>query len=203
MAALVGLLTRRYRHLRREERVSLFADLVGSTALAERLGASRYQSFLNRAFGEIAEQVERHAGAIYRYVGDAVVVTWPLEADDVRAGNCFRSAQAILDALEAAAASYVSDFGAAPRFRLALHYGPVLAAEIGELPRKILYSGHTLRATARMEAIAKRGGHTIVASEHLLNRTPLPNGLRAQSLSSRTFQDKRVEHALVSIESRG
>lgn len=199
---LVGLLTGRYHRPRHEERIFLFADLEGSTAAAERLGELRYHAFLNRAFSDLAGPVERHAGAIYQYVGDEMVVTWPLERGR-RNGACFRCARAMLGALADAAGGYVAEFGLEPRVRLALHCGPVVAGEVGDLRREIVYSGDTVNTAARIEAAAKEAGHRLVASADVLARVPLPAGLSAQSLGLHTLRGKGAALELFSLEPAG
>jgi adenylate cyclase len=196
---LVGLLTGRYHRPRHEERVFLFADLDGSTALAERFGELRYHTFLNRALVDLADPVQRHGGAIYQYAGDEVVVTWPLERG-VQKGACLRCAMAIADAFAASSAAYEREFGAAPRFRLALHCGPVVAGEIGDLRREIVYTGDTVNTAARIEAAAKAGDHTLVVSADVLARAPLPEGLSARSLGLQTFRGKDTALELFAVE---
>ncbi len=59
---------------RRRRLVSIvFADLVGSTALAERLDPESMHRLLDRFTDMCAEVIERHGGSVEGYVGDAVV----------------------------------------------------------------------------------------------------------------------------------
>lgn len=196
---LVGLLTGRYHRPRPEERIFLFADLVGSTMLAERLGELRYHTFLNRAFVDLAAPVQSHAGSVYQYRGDEMVVTWPLERGS-RNGNCFRCARAMLETLEQRAEVYEGEFGAEARVRLALHCGPVVAGEVGGLRREVVYAGDAVNTAARIEAVAKESGHALVASKDVLACAPLPAELEARSLGVRTLRGKGTELELFAIE---
>lgn len=196
---LVGLLTGRYHRPRHEERVFLFADLVGSTAVAERLGELQYHGFLNRVFAALADPVETHGGAIYQYRGDEMVVTWPLERG-LRDGDCFRCARAMLDALGRGDTDYAGEFGVAPRARLALHCGAVVAGEIGDLRREIVYSGDAVNTAARIEAFAKTGDHALVVSSDVLRQAPLPPGLSARSLGAHTLRGKDTALELFAVE---
>lgn len=195
---LVGLLTGRYHRPRREQRIFLFADLVRSTGLAERLGELDYHRFLNRAFVDAAPSVERHGGLIYQYVGDQMVVTWTLERG-LEDWNCVRCALAIGDALEGAAAEYAEEFGAAPRFRFALHCGPVVAGEMGDLRREIVFSGDTLNTAARIEAVAKLAGRELVVSRDVLDHERLPSGLVAEPLGEHTLRGKEKPVELFAV----
>jgi adenylate cyclase len=186
---LVGLLTGRYHHPRREERIFLFADLKRATGIAERLGELRYHAFLNRLFADAARPVEAHGGTIYQYVGDEMVVTWTLERG-LRDWACLRCAFAIAEELDGASSSYQHEFGAGPGFRFALHAGPVVAGEIGGLKREIVYSGDTLNTAARIESLAKEAGRELVASEDLLRQAPLPSDITAESLGAHRLRGK-------------
>src|SRR5712692_3246154 len=64
----------------REERVFLFLDLVGSTSPAEAMGELRMHDLLTRFFFDIDEPILAHGGEVHAYVGDQVIVTWPLDA---------------------------------------------------------------------------------------------------------------------------
>ena len=48
----------------------LFCDIVGSTALAERLGAEAMHELLGRFFGLALEEVERYGGTVNKFLGD-------------------------------------------------------------------------------------------------------------------------------------
>ena len=82
---LLNVILGRYRHPIREERVLMFLDLAGSTAMAEALGEVRMQELLTRFFFDIDEPIVKHGGEVHAYVGDAVIVTWPLPRKDPEA----------------------------------------------------------------------------------------------------------------------
>ena len=65
-----------YHRPRTEERFFLFIDIVGSTPVAERLGALAVHRYLNRIFQESSDPIDDQHGEVYQYVGDEIVVTW-------------------------------------------------------------------------------------------------------------------------------
>ena len=73
----------RYRSPVREARVLMFLDLAGSTSLAESMGELRVQGLLTRFFFDIDGAIVAHGGEVHAYVGDEVIVTWPLDEQDV------------------------------------------------------------------------------------------------------------------------
>jgi adenylate cyclase len=87
-----------YHRPKNEERIFLFIDLEGSTALAERLGSAVYFELLRRFVDDLTDPVLDTEGEIYQYAGDEVVITWPLDRG-VRFANCVRCFFGIRDAI--------------------------------------------------------------------------------------------------------
>ena len=88
---LFNVMIGRYRRPIREERILLFLDLAGSTTLAEKMGEVRVQDLLTRFFYDIDEAITAHGGEVHAYVGDEVIVTWPVTGGrrDRRCLDCF------------------------------------------------------------------------------------------------------------------
>jgi adenylate cyclase len=97
----------RYHRPRAEERFFLFIDIVGSTPVAEKLGALSVHRYLNRVFQAAADPIDDHDGEVYQYVGDEIVVTWL--AQEGRPGArplaCFFAIEAALAAAGARSCS--------------------------------------------------------------------------------------------------
>jgi len=179
-----SLLRGRYHKPVREERIFLFIDVVGSTQFAERFGDLRTQEFLGQFFATLAEPVRRYQGAIDDYVGDLAIVTWPLRrgADEAR---CVRCVFALLGKIARETPFWQAKFGVVPRFRAAIHGGPVVAGEIGVDRRKISYFGDTVNATARLESLCRELDAPILISAELLSRiNALPREVSATHLGT-------------------
>lgn len=162
-AGLVGyrtfrsLLLGRYRQPRAERRFFLFVDLVGSTALAERVGPLAAHRFLAAVFRRVAEAIAACGGDIYQYVGDEIVVTW-LEKDgrqDARALRCFFEMRSALER-------------DGTELRAALHFGEVVAGEVGEERRAIVFHGDVMNAAARLENATREAECRFIVSEEAL-----------------------------------
>ena len=153
----------RYHRPRREDRFFLFVDIMGSTALAERIGPVGVHHFLNRVFLLASDPVDDYRGEIYQYVGDEMVITWTGKAGRVGARplRCFAAIEA---ALEATATDFVQYLGVAPRVRGALHYGPVVVGEVGGRKRAIVFHGDVMNTTARLEQVARELDRRLVVS---------------------------------------
>ncbi len=166
-----ALFTGRYTRPRLEDRVVLFADVVGSTALAEQVGELRFHEFLRDLSQDLALAVELTRGDVHKYVGDAVIVTWPLSRG-VQGGACLICAQQMHLVLAARSDHYHRQFGLRPRLRVAVHCGQVAAGEIGDWKKEIALLGDTMNTTARIERVAKSLEQPIVLSDALAQQLP-------------------------------
>ncbi|MGO4452243.1 adenylate/guanylate cyclase domain-containing protein [Phyllobacterium sp. TAF24] len=176
-----NLLISRYRQPVAEERVFLFIDLVGSTTFAEEHGDLRAQQFLGELFAAFAEPVRRHHGAIDDYVGDAAIITWPIDRG-IKDASCVRCVFDILDGIEKNTAQWLERFGQVPALRAALHGGPIITAEIGVDHHKITYFGDTVNTTARLESLCRTLEAPVLISTDLAQRMSLSNEIKADYL---------------------
>lgn len=196
MRSLVGarvlgnLLLGRYHTPLREDRVFLFLDLADSTALAERLGDEGLQSLLSRFFFDVSQVVVEFGGETHRYIGDEVVVTWALQAA-LREGRCIRCVFAIRDAIGERAARYRAQFGVVPRFRVGMHGGSVVAGEVGDDKREIVYFGDTINTAARLADLCRELDLEFLTSGELLGRIVLPPSVQPQRIGPVELRGKQ------------
>jgi len=190
---LRNLLSGRYRRPFEEERIFLFLDLVGSTTIAEKIGHLRYHAFLHDFIDDLEDPVLECDGDVYQYVGDEVVVTWPL-ADARSNGRCLACHFAIVDAIGRSRSRYESAYGTVPAFRTGIHSGRVVAGEIGDQRKQIVFVGDVVNTASRIQAEAKARDKDLVVSGTLLARIDLPPGMEARPLGA--VQPKGKEQAI-------
>ncbi len=160
----------KYFHPRREERVFMFLDLRSSTGIAEKLGEERYFQFLKEVYSDITPAILKNKGEIYQYVGDEVVISWKTSSikSKPRVIDCFLDIQQILGQR---AGYYAQKYDQVePEFKAGLHYGFVMAGEIGIVKRDIAYSGDVLNTTARIQSKCNELGVDILLSKYLVER---------------------------------
>jgi len=162
-----------------EQRIFMFLDMADSTRLAEEMGDLKVQALIKRFFQDVAIPVMRFGGETHRYIGDEVVVTWELYGD-ARDRRCVDCVMAIRERLEARAARYQELFGVVPEFRVGMHGGEVVASEIGEDKREIVYFGDTINTADRLAAACKATGQSFLISKVLAERIGLPESTRAE-----------------------
>jgi len=177
---LRNLFTGRYVQPRRELRAFLLIDMRDSTGLAERLGAVPFHELLNDFFRDVSEAALECGAEIHKYVGDEAILTW--QQKTVADGDCLRCPFIAAELIEERRAHYLARYGAVPAFRASLHYGEIVAGEIGDVRREIAYVGDTLNSAARLLDAAKELKRDVLVSEELLAEARLPEGVTAEKL---------------------
>lgn len=194
-----NLLVSRYNRPVSEERIFLFVDVVGSTAYAQKHGDLAAQALLGAIFNAIAEPVRRHRGQVDDYVGDLVIITWPLERGIERA-RCIDCLFAILDALARNPSIWQRRFEQVPNVRMAMHGGSVVTAEVGVDRHKIAYFGDVVNTTARLEALCRTLNRQVLVSNDLLARLPgLPAGVTKEPLGHHVLRGRDQRLGVVSL----
>ena len=178
---LLGLIAGRYHRPREADRVFLFIDLRGSTAIAEQLGNIRYHSLLRRFIADITAPIIRNGGEIHRYVGDQVILTWR-SGRGIKNAACIRAYFGMVDEIEQARDHYLGEYGLVPAFWAGLHRGTVVAGEIGSAKHEIVFLGDTMNVGARIEQSCRTFDRSCIASRELVDAVTLPDGVRAESL---------------------
>ena len=140
----------------------LFCDIVGSTALTERLGSEAMHGLLSRFFELGQAQVERFGGTINKFLGDGFMslVGVPTAYED-HAQRAALTALAIQERLH-----HCCDEADHPeiKVRMGLNTGRALVGILGE-GRSLDYTavGDAMNVAARLQQLAEPG--TIVVSE--------------------------------------
>jgi adenylate cyclase len=167
--AFLNFFIGRYHTPVEEKRFVLFVDIAGSTGLAERLGGIAIHRLLDRTFRLLTLAVVDYRGEVLDYVGDEVIVTWPERggAIDCRPLRCFA---AMRDELSRASGQLEREFGAAPRIRGSLHFGPVIVGEIGDVKRAIVFNGDVMNTAARLEELSRNVDGGFLASRAAMER---------------------------------
>ena len=167
--AFLNFITGRYHSPVEENRFVLFVDIAGSTGLAERLGGIAIHRFLDRTFRLLTLAVVDYRGEVLNYVGDEVIVTWAERGGtlDCRPLRCF---VAMREALAQASGQFEREFGAMPRIRGSLHFGPVIVGEIGDIKRAIVFNGDVMNTAARLEELSRNVDGGFLASRAAMER---------------------------------
>ena len=148
----------------RKQVTVLCCDIVGSTALAERVGAEAMHDLLNRFFEMALVEVHRYGGTINKFLGDGflALVGVPSAHED-------HARRAVLAALAVQRRlrdewSEREGFPWPVRARVGLNSGMVVVGRLGDdLQADYTAIGDTTNVAARLEALAEPG--TILISD--------------------------------------
>lgn len=184
-----------------EERVFLFMDIKDSTSIAESLGNKRYFDFIQEFHHLAADAIKKNEGEVYQYIGDEIVITWPLKKG-LRNDNAINLFFQVEQTLAQNAFSFYEQFQTIPAIKGSLHAGTVTRGEVGKAKREFGYVGHVINTTARMQSVAKETpGVSLVVSEGLLNRfIGLKERLHGERLGSFAFRGKNEQVVLYTLK---
>ncbi|MEE9267008.1 MAG: adenylate/guanylate cyclase domain-containing protein [Gammaproteobacteria bacterium] len=148
----------------------LFADIMGSTTLTEKLDPEETHDLLYGATQRMCEAVENNRGTVCRFMGDGVMAMFgaPVASEHHAVDACEASLN-----MQHAIRDYASDIearhGSGLQIRVGLHSGEVVVLIVGE-GDKVEYdaSGPTVPIAARMEQIAEPGEVYLTTATHSL-----------------------------------
>ncbi|HYV93687.1 MAG TPA: adenylate/guanylate cyclase domain-containing protein [Chitinophagales bacterium] len=188
----------KYHQPREEERIFMFLDMKSSTTIAEQLGHVRFYSLLNEIFNEISQPVLQTKAEIYQYIGDEVVLTWPVEYG-LENSNCLKTFFMFRESLIRNSGKYLKNFGVKPEFKAGLHFGKVISAQIGDLKREIVYNGDVLNTAARIQDECNKYQRDFLVSGTLMNRLKQMNGFQWERIDAVILRGKETEVELFSV----
>jgi adenylate cyclase len=171
----------KYFHPKKEERIFMFLDLRSSTSIAEKLGEHPYFYFIKEVFEIATPGILRSKGEIYKYIGDEIVISWKTKKG-IENANCLQCFFNIQSSLNRKSDYFDEKYGVVPEFKAGIHYGDVIAGEIGVVKREIAFSGDVLNTTARIQSKCNELGVNILFSKILLKKLDLSSGIFSPKL---------------------
>ncbi|MDP9245998.1 MAG: AAA family ATPase [Chloroflexota bacterium] len=146
----------------------LFADIAGSTSIAEKLDPEDWTVLVGTAFERLNAIASRYDGTVARLMGDGVLVFFgaPVahEDDPERAVRCGLDMVREIAGLGGGAhAAHAVPL----QVRVGINTGPVVVGMVGtDIAREYTAMGDAVNIAARMQAAAPPGGVMITAATH-------------------------------------
>lgn len=132
----------------------LFADVRGSTALAEGMSATQFRGLLDRFYATATAVVFEHDGSVDKFVGDELVaIFFPLLSGERHAARTVEAARALL-----VATGHADPAGPWLPLGAGVHTGPAWVGAVGdEAHTELTALGDTVNTTARLASVATAG----------------------------------------------
>jgi len=196
---LYNLMIGRYHQPKEETRIFMIIDISSSTTIAEVLPQHQYHRLLRDFFADITKPILMHQGEIYQYVGDAIVISWKVKQQgmDVSCLRCYFDIQLVIAKLSS---MYTERYGFVPKFKAGLHYGKVVAGEIGIIKKDITYSGDVLNTVSRIQGKCNEFRVSILTSDELLLQIPYENSFRRIPMGEIELRGKQQRVSVSTLE---
>ena len=139
----------------------LFADIRGSTTLAERMSSGQFHALLDRFYTTASAVVFEHDGAVDKFVGDEVVAMFfPFVSGNLHAVKAVQAAEALLRAT-----GHADPAGPWAPVGAGVHTGLAWVGAVGdEAHTEVTALGDAVNVAARLAASAAAGEVLVTAS---------------------------------------
>ena len=165
----------------------VFCDLVGSTALGERLDPESVRRAIGRYFDEARVAIERHGGTVEKFIGDAVMSVFGIprlhEDDALRA---VRAAADLRDAVRSLGDDLEAELGVRIEARIGVATGEVVAGD--HSAGHAFVTGDVVNVAARLEQAADANDVLLGERTHELVR----DAVRAESAGPLELKGKSM-----------
>ena len=143
------------------EATFLFADIRGSTTLAEQMSSSEFHALLDRFYSTASAVVFDHDGAVDKFVGDEVVAMFfPFVSGDRHATHAVQAAEALLHAT-----GHADRDGPWVPLGAGVHTGLAWVGAVGdEAHTEVTALGDAVNTTARLAGAASAGEVLVTVS---------------------------------------
>lgn len=184
----------------REQNVAvLFADIVGFTKMCEHEPAIDVIRLLRDYHDRLGRAVFNNDGTLDKYMGDGLMATFGTPDPGPRdAANALQCAMDMIAALKHWNTERIGAGSAPVRVGIGLHYGPVIAGDIGN-ERRLEYSviGDTVNIASRLEQLTRSLNTKLVVSDGLIQE------IDQNSIQGQDFMRELTGSSVQEIRGRG
>jgi class 3 adenylate cyclase len=156
----------------RRQLTVLFCDLVGASALSQRLDPEDLQDVLRQYHSLCGDVIRRHGGYVAQYLGDGVLVYfgYPQASDDTPQ-RALRAGLAMVKAIRELSARLRESQAFSLEVRVGIHTGAAVVGEMGDNERpQSLAIGETVNMADRVQRAARPDSVVISDATYRLTR---------------------------------
>jgi class 3 adenylate cyclase/tetratricopeptide (TPR) repeat protein len=176
----------------------LFADLVDSTGLAQRLDAERAREVLGRFYDAATQELLNLRGRPEKFIGDAVMAVFGLH--QVHEDDALRAVRAGL-AIRERARRLRDELGLELDLEVRVGVDAGEAATGSGPSEQLLVTGSVVNAAARMQTAAEPGEVLVGATAHALTRTAVSFG-EPRDVEAKGFEDRLRAYPVMGLTTR-
>ena len=176
----------------------LFADLVDSTGLAQRLDAERAREVLGRFYDAATARAAEPAGRPEKFIGDAVMAVFGLH--QVHEDDALRAVRAGL-AIRARAHRLREELGLADELEVRVGIESGEAATGSGPSEQLLVTGSVVNAAARLQTAAAPGEVLVGTTAHALTRIAV-SFADARDVAAKGFDEPLRAHPVQGLSTR-
>jgi class 3 adenylate cyclase len=146
---------------------ALFADLVGYTALSERLEPAVLARVLNGYFQRVSDAIHEHRGHVSTFLGDGILAYFgALQPNPWQCDDAVRAALAMRAAIREYNAELAREGLPPLAVGIGIHRGPGLVGLVGSRERmEYSFVGRTVNLAARVQALTRTHQVDILVTE--------------------------------------
>lgn len=165
----------------RKEVTALFADIVGYTALSERLEPPLLARVLNGYYQRMCDAIVANRGHVSTFLGDGILAYFgAFEPNPWQSDDALRAALAMRGALAGYNAELSAQGLPALAIGIGLHRGVVLAGLVGSRERmEYACVGRAVNVAARVQALTREHGVDLLLTEAVRARLDPAFAVRA------------------------
>jgi adenylate cyclase len=146
---------------------ALFSDLVGFTAMSEKLEPTVLARILDGYFQRVSDSIHAHSGHVSTFLGDGMLAYFgALRPNPWQCADAVRAALAMCDTLREYNAELAREGLPSLALGIGIHRGPGLSGMIGSRERREYgFVGRTVNVAARVQTLTRTHGVPILVTE--------------------------------------
>lgn len=184
----------------------MFMDVRSFTPISEKLNPEQLVAFLNTLLSPLSDIIQKHEGAIDKYIGDSIMAFWnaPLDVEEHPTKACKAALEMLkkVDEMNANNAFGFKELGLGDvRIGIGINTGEGCVGNMGSSSR-FDYSviGDTVNVSARLESASKDVGWPLLVSKETANEAPHMAYLDAGKLELKGKLEPQQVFALIGDE---